>query len=358
MDRKIHPNGRFMIKSASIQGFRCLDDVALSDCAPVNVVVGRNAHGKTALLEAIFLGLGPSPEIAQRFKTLRGIDGNFQGSLDDIEEFVWRDLFPDLDWRRVIKIALNGTARHNRSLRVSYGAPSSTVSITQKPNAIEGQSGIVFAWRRKGEGLLKVRPYFMGSGYSFPGAEAAAVQAYFFVANRPPSHLDVNRAFTRLRSEGLDGPILDALKGEFDFLESLDILTMGGHPLLYAGVRGVQRRLPLGLVSSGVNKLAAIVLTIAANPGSVVLIDELENGIHYERFPSLCRLLRKMSQEHSVQLFVSTHSGELISAMADAFEDAPKHLSVIQMTRGESSVHAQQLRGGRLPSTLRSVEVR
>jgi AAA ATPase-like protein len=73
------PTGYQMIKSAEIRNFRCFDFVKLTDCRTLNVVVGPNASGKTAILESLFLALGVSPEIALRLRTWRGFEGQMGG---------------------------------------------------------------------------------------------------------------------------------------------------------------------------------------------------------------------------------------------------------------------------------------
>ena len=52
-----------MIKSLHAENFRCFKELDLSGLQRVNVVVGKNATGKTALLEAIRLALGGTPNV-------------------------------------------------------------------------------------------------------------------------------------------------------------------------------------------------------------------------------------------------------------------------------------------------------
>jgi recombinational DNA repair ATPase RecF len=64
--------GYLMIKNVDIQNYRCFSKAHLSDCRRIDVIVGRNASGKTALLEVLFMVAGSSPELAVRLKTWRG----------------------------------------------------------------------------------------------------------------------------------------------------------------------------------------------------------------------------------------------------------------------------------------------
>jgi AAA15 family ATPase/GTPase len=47
-----------MIDRLIAKNFRCFESLDLPDLTRINVIVGDNASGKTALLEAIFFGAG------------------------------------------------------------------------------------------------------------------------------------------------------------------------------------------------------------------------------------------------------------------------------------------------------------
>ena len=63
-----------MIDSLSIKNFRLFKDVKVDGCRRINILVGENGSGKTALLEALFLAAGVSPELALRTRAWRGVD--------------------------------------------------------------------------------------------------------------------------------------------------------------------------------------------------------------------------------------------------------------------------------------------
>jgi hypothetical protein len=62
-----------MINSLEVKNFRAFRDLQLDDLTPVNIVVGRSASGKTALLEAIRLALGATPQVAWNLNAWRGV---------------------------------------------------------------------------------------------------------------------------------------------------------------------------------------------------------------------------------------------------------------------------------------------
>jgi recombinational DNA repair ATPase RecF len=51
-----------MLRSLEVENFRGLTKQSLTNLSRINVIVGPNAAGKTALLESIFLGARASPQ--------------------------------------------------------------------------------------------------------------------------------------------------------------------------------------------------------------------------------------------------------------------------------------------------------
>jgi recombinational DNA repair ATPase RecF len=107
-----HPyqsSGYLMIETVELTNFRSFREAKLRDCRRVNVIVGENASGKTALLEGMFLAAGPSPEIALRIKGFRGMENlSFEGQESQMNEILWRDLFFQFNTRKAAYVSLSG----------------------------------------------------------------------------------------------------------------------------------------------------------------------------------------------------------------------------------------------------------
>jgi predicted ATPase len=61
------PAAHQMISEIEIENFKCFEHLKISDCKRINVIVGDNGAGKTALLEGIFLALGMTSELPIRY---------------------------------------------------------------------------------------------------------------------------------------------------------------------------------------------------------------------------------------------------------------------------------------------------
>jgi len=52
-----------------------------------------------------------------------------------------------------------------------------------------------------------------------------------------------------------------------------------------------------------------------------LLIDEIENGLHYSVLENVWRAIDKAATELNVQIFATTHSREMVMAAHEAFKD-------------------------------------
>jgi predicted ATPase len=73
----------------------------------------------------------------------------------------------------------------------------------------------------------------------------------------------------------------------------------------------------LSSLGEGVNRYIAILCAIWASKDGVLLIDEIENGIHYSNFPKLWKLIYQTSIDANCQIFITSHSKECIKAFND-----------------------------------------
>jgi len=70
----------------------------------------------------------------------------------------------------------------------------------------------------------------------------------------------------------------------------------------------------LNTYGDGIKHYIAIIASLYACENGYLFIDEIENGMHYTLFDKLWEIIFKIAQEQNVQLFITTHSQECISA--------------------------------------------
>ena len=108
-----------MVDSFTIRNFRSFNEAKVEGCRRINIIVGDNGSGKTALLEALFLALGVSPELAMRTRSWRGQEGaQMSGTQQDMHEALWGDLFHKFQSQHAALISLKGAGEQDRSVSV------------------------------------------------------------------------------------------------------------------------------------------------------------------------------------------------------------------------------------------------
>jgi len=88
---------------------------------------------------------------------------------------------------------------------------------------------------------------------------------------------------------------------------------------------GAGRLIPLPLLGEGVARLASLILAIANAENGVVLVDEIENGVHYSIMGRVWEAIKEAVRRFNVQLFATTHSRECIEAAHAAFSKDEKY---------------------------------
>jgi len=64
----------------------------------------------------------------------------------------------------------------------------------------------------------------------------------------------------------------------------------------------------------GLQRVFYIALQFASAKNGVILIDELENGLHYTLLESFTKFIQELAIKLNVQVFLTTHSKETIEA--------------------------------------------
>lgn len=103
-------------------------------------------------------------------------------------------------------------------------------------------------------------------------------------------------------------------------LRRLAIVIVMGEPILHGDV-GTGRLMPLPVMGEGMVHLASLVLRLGNAPNCIVLVDEIENGLHHSILPKLWSAIGEVAREFNTQVFATTHSLECIKAAHKAFTE-------------------------------------
>ncbi|OQX24368.1 MAG: hypothetical protein BWK80_21225 [Desulfobacteraceae bacterium IS3] len=71
-------------------------------------------------------------------------------------------------------------------------------------------------------------------------------------------------------------------------------------------------------MGEGMNRLLGIALALVNSKDGFLLVDEIDNGIHYSAQSDLWRLIFEGAKRMNVQVFATTHSWDCIEAFQQA----------------------------------------
>jgi AAA15 family ATPase/GTPase len=157
----------------------------------------------------------------------------------------------------------------------------------------------------------------------------------------------------------LEGEFVDQFIQLYPRIKTITIELSAGSSMLFAAVEGLPEKIPLGLASGGMSKLAAILLGMTVHSGGLVLIDEIENGFYHQRLPSIWDALLKFSRQYDCQVFASTHSAECLNAVARLAETSPEEFCLMRTVLESDGTKVRAFSGERFSDAiLANIEVR
>ncbi len=340
-----------MIKSISIKNFRGFADVSISGLRRINVLTGQNASGKTAFLEALYLALGANPQLYFKLKTWRSLGERIELVPAPVD--LWRDLFHHLNLEKEIAISYRGTSQHTRELKI-FVDKKKPILIPVKDRIPGGpQLPLTFRWK-KGSKLVSVRPVFTKEGIVLHGT-IDPVSASFFAAGATVSAPEAANRFGNLIKIGEEKTVKEAMRELFPIVEDLEVLPYAGESMVYAKLIGQKEKIPLGLVSLGVNRVLAYFVAVFEHANNAIMIDEIEGGLHYSTMPRFWNVLFKLCSQNKTQLFTSSHSLEALKSLLPAMKKhGDDQFCLIRNTRlKDGSCALRQVEGEYLESALK-----
>ena len=324
-----------MLTSVTVKNFRNLRSVTLEKLGRFTLIGGKNGVGKTALLEALWLLSGPDiPELGQRINSFRGLPS--LGS-----DNIFKDIFRDFDTESRISISARGDwgnlprklevylqeRRKADSIHSDISEISGIERATRPQN--EGEFELVFKYHHNNNRDYISRAWWIAEQLTPVGPGPTLTtegirQERQVIQNRADSLFisalhreDIQTVATRLgqlQLEGEDDRILSLITLLEPRVKRLNTITIKNTPVIHAYMEGVKRPIPVHLLGEGFNRMLGLALAMKEATDGLILIDELENGLHHSVHGKVFSTLLNLAKEFNVQIFATTHSSECIRA--------------------------------------------
>jgi ABC-type branched-subunit amino acid transport system ATPase component len=347
-----------MLRNLRITNFRGLREFAMSGLGRVNLLVGTNNCGKTSVLEAIHMLSVPGSAVPLWQAQVR------RGELIDSATERQIDVAHLVHGHKLVAgpgfyIGGDGT-RGFQKLTASFVTRSSTGSseneeeedeasdAAAEPGAIEPLL-LHLEWRdgpsfervnlptrkvqlpltRRGGGVL--RPTIGGNVHGLGDVS--------FITTEGLTRDNTISMFERVVLTPAESTVLGALHTIEPGIERIASVgtyarssrdARGGLAMMVAG-----QRIPIGSMGDGIWRLLGVALALVQAREGVLLVDEIDTGLHYSVLVDMWRLVLATARSLDVQVFATTHSRDCYEALAAVTEANRDEISLQRIERGK-----------------------
>jgi hypothetical protein len=296
-----------MIRSVKIEGYRGLKEFSLSELGRINLIVGKNSAGKTSVLEAVELFAAKGhPMVLSDILTRRGEVTRplMLGRLEYL--FYGYGVFTE---SCAVLSGVLGDEPLTVPIKIEFDANSEQISLRCNGHSVQLNEELRLPLWNPRKARLQRR-------------EPEAITATTFL---PTSVLTADR-FIRVLDQILlteDEPFfLQALQFIEPAIEQVMALTDGESRgrSVYTKLTGVTIKVPLHNLGDGIWRLGTLALGLISARGGVLLVDEIDSGLHYSVMESMWRMIIKTARRFDIQVFATTHSQDCLDALAAVCE--------------------------------------
>lgn len=304
-----------MYSAIRIQGFRGLADVEMQGLGRVNLLVGTNNCGKTSILEAIRIFAAQTPDVLAAVAAHRG-EWHQAADERDATSVDLSHLFKDRDLQHPVRIGAAHFSPLPRSDDMTLHADDAWLLARRSDSTINFRTPRItpLPTTPEGETNAEQNIQFIGSG----GLRAPQVVKLFEDVVLTDAEELVTQCLRivepnleRIATVAADGRAADSPRG------------------MFVKLKGAAGRLPIGSAGDGMWRMLGLALALVNAKDSVLLVDEIDTGLHYTVMESMWRMIRKRATELRVQVFATTHSRDCYESLAAAVKpDAPRSEAV------------------------------
>jgi predicted ATPase len=317
-----------VLQKLSLISYRGMSNLSMEELSPISLVVGANNSGKSSILEATGLLLRPAdPTQWANAVRHRDVDSSL---VDGLWSLFPRSeaLHPEDGPQQSETIVLEGSVS-NAPRRVeadclasqSFGTTETTELSARIEVSVDGNPALT----------LK---------FPAPAAVVHEVPTFRVFTVTPATHYSTKASvehLSRVVDEGKKQLAVHLLQVFDRDVEDLDVIASLNREAVRVThrTRGV---VDLASFGDGMRRSAVLALALTRASQGVLLIDEIETGIHHTVLRPVLAKLLEAATSSQVQILATTHSLEAVDAIIGSVEDreTPDALSAFWVKRQDT----------------------
>ncbi len=340
-----------MLQNIIIENFRGIEKLEIKNFKRVNLFTGKNNSGKTSVLEAIFFSLKPYVKALIDVYAVRSLP--FTATYDNVQNSLKN---PSPRWQHMFGfLRNNGIDVRNTSITTTsnfekleiertivikpFYSSSEYIKCNQqsfaeisKMNSIRYQDSDFLYITSRDKTLNKDSFFTTGIGKEIADScNVAKAMAFdqeakskkdetikypkfniFYIPANVHNHQFVKDKFNNIKNDDF------FKKNMLIFLKKIDnsikAFAFDGNGDIEFELEN-ETHLNFGLAGDGIKKIFSILCMIYECRNGVLLTDEIDNGMHFSIQKDFWQIVLEACEKFNVQLFATTHSGEMIEAL-------------------------------------------
>lgn len=299
-----------LLKKLVIENFRGFNNIELKDFSKLNIFLGKNNSGKTSILESIFLLSGMSnPTLPENTNILRGM-----GSHNNLKYLFYNVNFLNLPHLRG---EFDDTSDRTLTLNPRINSDKDKISTENISSTFTSINGLDLSFSIKKvhdqRKTFKVS-YIIGKPPVLTGNYSESISAAFIISDSKDS--STLQGFAELVKQKKENSILEQIQKFDNRIESIHALPDG----IYFGIKGIKELVLSNMAGDGIRRYLKIISAIADANRNIILIDEIENGLHYSAYELLWKGILTITSTLDTQLFITTHNVETLKCLKKILE--------------------------------------
>jgi len=346
-----------MYTQLDLSNFRGFKNFSM-ELKPLTLITGKNNTGKSSILDSLFLFQDyTNPDVFLKLLGFRGIR-----QIDLSSKSIWEPLFHNMDTKEPLAVRLNNELslclQKNNEYRMSVNTKD---ILNSKVEFSSTNYALSCDFERKEKRF--VGDYVIGNEIILSGRGDSAIEPneeyiQYLGPNTTLDGVTVADWFGQIelsRDATDKKKLIEILSILDDDIVDITTIAINRNVQLYLTNRQ-NVKIPVHTSGDGFKKVLFIPLAILAKPRCILLIDEVENGLHYSLHAKFWEMISTLAIRENCQIIATTHSYECISGALDGVKAAGMEdsFAFVRLDKSDKGVVPKTYTGDMLERALGS----